>query len=190
MQNKHLYTLLDTTYTTIKVVFGKVAHTKPRQGMEINLSSGEFRVGELDAKQPQSWTYKVRKDSGIKVDDAVIVESPQNGLQIVRVVEVHDTPQIDLDAPFEYKWIIQRVDRTEHDEQVAKERQFNDTMLEVERTRIREETLNNMRQHLPEGSEARKLFDQAQALLPNAPLKPADFEAAMRVPPAAPHNPS
>lgn len=164
MQNKHLYTLLDTTYTTIKVVFGKVARTKP--------SSQRDPMEELDRKDPQSFTYKIRKDSGVKVDDAVIVESPQNGLQIVRVVEVHDTPQIDLDAPFEYKWIIQRVDRTEHDEQVAKERQFNDTMLEVERTRIREETLNNMRQHLPEGSEARKLFDQAQALLPTAPAKP------------------
>lgn len=184
MQNKHLYTLLDSTYTTIKVVFGKVARSKPPLKME----RGEIALNETS--EQSAFTYKVRKDSGIKVDDAVIVESPQNGLQIVRVVEVHDTPQIDLDAPFEYKWIIQRVDRTEHDEQVAKERQFNDTMLEVERTRIREETLNNMRQHLPEGSEARKLFDQAQALLPTAQAKPADFEAAMRVPPSAPHNPS
>jgi hypothetical protein len=174
VQNKHLYTLLDTTFTTIAVAFKQRASTtKPPLKME----KGELSIN--DAFEPaQTFIYKVRKDEGIKVDDAVVVESPQNGLMIVRVVAVHDAPQIDLDAPFEYKWIIQKIDRTAHDEQVDKERRFNDMMLEVERTRQREATLGNMREHLPEGSEARRLFDQAQTLLPSVPT----YEA----PPAAP----
>lgn len=168
MQNRHLYTLLDTTHTTIKVVFGKVARTK----LPVKQPAAAPWTGGDKESEPESWTYKVRKDMGIQVDDAVIVDSPSNGLQIVRVVAVHDTPQIDLDAPFEYKWVIQKIDRAEHDAQVAKEHEFNQMMLEVERTRQRELTLNDLRTHLPEGSEARRLFEAAQQLLPPVPAAP------------------
>lgn len=162
MQNRHLYTLLDTTHTTIKVAFGKAARTAPSRNRDA--------MEELPKSAPeQTFTYKVRKDWNVAVDDAVVVESPQNGLQIVRVVEVHASPQIDLDAPFEYKWVIQKIDRAEHDAQVAKEHEFNQMMLEVERTRQRELTLNDLRTHLPEGSEARRLFEAAQQLLPPVP---------------------
>jgi len=157
VQNRHLYTLLDMTHTTVKVAFGKVARMR----------SAPPAAPQDSDQQPQTFTYKVRKDWNVSVNDAVVVESPQNGLQIVRVVEVHVAPQIDLDAPFEYKWVIQKIDRTGHDEQVAKENQFNQMMLEVERTRQREVTLNDLRTHLPEGSEARRLFEAAQQLLPH-----------------------
>jgi len=156
MKQKHLFALLDQSYVTISVEFDRTARTEKRDMVRPN----EERLAE----RHQRYTYKAPKDAGIAVDDAVVVESPSNGLCIVRVVEVHQTPQIDLDAPFEYKWIVQKVDRTGYDERVARERKFADMMLEVERTRQREQLMNDMRANLPEGSEARKLFDSATAL--------------------------
>lgn len=162
MKQRHLFSLLDDSYITIKVRFLKSqgpnepeapAPARPR------LRQNEELVSE------QLYTYKALKVTGVKVGDSVVVDSPSKGLCVVPVVEVHDTPQIDLDAPFEYKWIVQKVDRAEYDSLVDKERQFGQMMLEVERTRQREALLVDLRAHLPEGSQARKLFDNATQLI-------------------------
>lgn len=138
MKNKHLISLLQTGFTTIKV---------------------EFKQGS------QQYTYKAKLSEGIKVEDRVIVDSPQDGLTVVKVVEVHLTPEIDLHAKFDYKWIVHKVDLTDYLATLAQEAEFTRTLLEVERIRQKEELLADFQKYLPEGSAARQLFDKATHMI-------------------------
>lgn len=74
-------------------------------------------------------------------------------------------PQIDIDADFDYKWIVQKLDTTEYDQRVANEKVFADSMLAIERTRQRELMVQGFKDTLPEGSEARALFDRTVGAL-------------------------
>ena len=145
MNQKHLLALLQSGYTTIEVVFN--------DSMQDRLGSGRTNT--------KAYTYKARLDDDIEVGDHVVVDSPSKGLTVVEVTAVHKTAKIDLDAPFTYKWIVQKVDRTRYDETKAKEDEFLETMMEVERVHERELLLAKFKDHLPEGSEARKLFENA-----------------------------
>jgi hypothetical protein len=172
VKQKHLYSLLDSSYTTVLVVFGAAVRLEapgsPVQEEPLLAGAAPRRNSEILRDRDyrdRTYIYKVPKDAGVKVDDAVVVDSPSNGLTIARVVEVHSAPQIDLDAPFEYKWIVQKIDRTDYDQRIAREREFADKMLEVERVKQRESVLQDMREHLPENSEARRLFDSATQLI-------------------------
>lgn len=145
MNQKHLLALLQSGYTTIEVLFN--------DSIRDNLGSGSTKS--------KPYTYKARLDDNIQVGDRVIVDSPSKGMTVVEVIAVHKTAKIDLDAPFTYKWIVQKVDRTRYDETVAKEEEFLETMMEVERVHQLEVLLGKFKDHLPEGSEARKLFESA-----------------------------
>jgi len=175
MKQKHLYSLLDQSYTTIKVVFTQEQVSAPRAPQAPRQARDAASEAATRASIPwampeqtyhgKAYTYKVARDVEVKVDDFVVVYSDARGLVIARVVEVHETPQIDVDASFDYKWIVQRIDREAYQRRVDAERVFSDSMLQVERVRQRESMLRGFHENLPEGSEARRLFDSTiQAL--------------------------
>ena len=137
MNQKHLLALLQSGYTTIEVVFND------------------------NGAKSKTYTYKARLEDNIQVGDRVVVDSPSKGMTVVEVTAVHKTAKIDLDAPFTYKWIVQKIDSTAYDETQAKEAEFLETMMEVERVHQRELLLSKFKDHLPEGSEARKMFESA-----------------------------
>jgi hypothetical protein len=122
------------------------------------------------------YTYKAR--GAIAVGDSVVVEA-HGALCIATVVGVDAAPRLDLDSDLDYKWIVQRVDRTEYDKAQYEEQEFADTLQHVEAIRQREELMNSMAAHLPPGTVARAMFDAAiaraskPAALPTAQPQPA-----------------
>lgn len=175
MKQRHLYSLLDQSYTTIMVVYpNTVAMPAPpptqssiaakrKPGDSVPAWGALPQASAPWAQDPhyegKRYTYKVPRDTPVEVDDFVVVHSDKRGLHIARVVQVHPTPQIDVDASFDYKWIVQRIDRSAYQARLDAERVFADAMLDIERVRQREMMLNGFHENLPEGSEARKLFD-------------------------------
>jgi len=153
MKHKHLLALLQTGFTTIETVFAD----------ESNYMHHTRQVIGSGASTPlaKRYTYKALLSDNLQEGDCVVVDSPSRGLTLVTVVAVHSTPKIDLDAPFTYKWIVQKVDRSTYDDTMEKEATFMGAMLEVERVRQRETLLKDFTMHLPEGSEARTMFDNA-----------------------------
>lgn len=132
MKQRHLLALLQSGYTTIQVKFDNT---------------------------PKTYTYKAR--CHIEIGDRVIVDTPRNGLTLVEVVGIDKAPRIDIDADFTYKWIVQKVDRTDYDRIVEQEKAFMDTLQEIERVRQRDMLMQSFKDHLPEGSQARVMFDDA-----------------------------
>lgn len=144
MNQKHLLSLLQNDFTTVDVVFE---------------SSVQDSFGRA-VSQSKAYTYKAHLKDGVQVGDKVVVDSPSKGLSVVTVVAVDKTPRIDVHAPFDYKWIIQKVDTSRYEEMLKKEEQFLEAMAEVERAHQRQRLLEKFQAHLPEGSEARLLFDK------------------------------
>lgn len=187
MKQKHLFSLLDTSFTTIRVVFKNNERLNDeadegiqddRFGRKLKRNS-ELLNGRFCGQR--AYVYKAPKDMGVELDDVVIVDTPSNGLVTALVVQVDEVAQVDVDADFEYKWVVQKVDRTDYDARVERERKFGEMMLEVERVNQREKLLGDMRANLPDGSQARLLFDRATNMLggvPEAPEAPMDGKTA------------
>lgn len=149
INHNHILSLLQTGFTTITVSF------------DIDLTYEEDLVQRARNrnKKEKGYTYKALISDNIKVGDLVVVDSPSNGLVIVTVTGVDLHPRIDLSAPFPYKWIVQKIDRARYDDLLHQEQEFNDALVEVERVKQRESVMKSFQEVLPEGSEARKLFE-------------------------------
>lgn len=141
MQHKHLLSLLQNNFKTISVKF-------------VQTDTDTF-------KRVREYTYKAPLDMELKEGDLALVMSPNTGISVVEVVTIHSTPKIDLDASFEYKWIVQKVDLTGYNARLKAEEDFKEVLLEIERTRQREILLQEFKNNLPEGSQARIMFDKA-----------------------------
>jgi hypothetical protein len=159
MKLKHLYSLLDDSYTTIKVSFS-VSDNSP--------DTEHYVAPTNHSSQRATYTYKIAKSVGIKVHDRCVVMVP-GGLKIVRVVKVDETPDIDIDAGHDYKWVVQKIDLEAYQAQIDKEKMFADTMLQVERAKQRESLITDFKNGLPAGSQALKLFEQATQTLVHEP---------------------
>lgn len=116
MKNHHIVSLLQTGYTTVQIVFAAATERNQEPRWETH----------------RNYTYKAKLSAGISVDDLVVVHAPF-GFKIVKVVAVHDFPQIDTDVDFEYKWIVQKLDTTEYEATVEAETQFKRSLQDIER---------------------------------------------------------
>ena len=165
MKQRHLYSLLDQSFTTVLVTLvhepvnyqAPAASAPPPPGQRGKPPLPWAGEAQYTSK---TYTYKVPRDWTIAVDDYLVVHRDTSGLHIVRVVRVDAEPQIDIDASFDYKWAVQKLDLTTYQARIEAERTFADAMLQVERVRQRELMISGFHNNLPADSEARKLFDQ------------------------------
>lgn len=106
MKNKHILTLLQENYTTVKVRFAE--------------GNGKL------------YTYKAPNDLELKeFDIAVVYASGQ--YKVVTVMDVDVVPVLDLDAEYDYRWIVQKVDTDAYEERLEREKQFEQLLLQIER---------------------------------------------------------
>lgn len=123
MQHRHIISLLQRDYHTIKCAFKN------------NLKEAEFAP---------SYTFKCPNDINPKVGDLVVVDTSK-GLNMIVVTEVHNDVQLDLDARFDYYWVVQLVDTSKWEERIAREKQAKAMLLEVERRRQHDSILEDVR---------------------------------------------
>jgi hypothetical protein len=168
MKQKHLFTLLDQSATTVRVVFAQDERKHAAQLADVRRRFGDDGL----TTEIRSYVYKAPLAMELEAGDSVVVDTPGSGFSVGRVVEVHTSAQVDVDADFEYKWIVQKVDRRDYDARCERERNFAKMMVEVERTRQRDALVAELRLHLPAESEARRLFDSALSVVNHTPEAP------------------
>lgn len=78
----------------------------------------------------RGYTYKTMLD--LVEGDKVLVDTA-SGMQIVTVREVLDISDVDLEANYEYKWVVQKVDFTEFEQY----KQMEDDLLKYLRKKQR-----------------------------------------------------
>lgn len=180
INHKHLLTLLQDNFTTIRVVFPADGEGLPVQQAQNAATpwstqpglSAPLPPGVMPGRQrPQkAYTYKVHKDDNVKLNDTVVVESPNHGLALAHVVDVHAEPDIDLNADFSYKWIVSKVDTTRYIDTLEKEKKFSALVVEAERAKQRLELVQQFKDNLPQDGEARRLFDEAMGIFKSPAL--------------------
>jgi hypothetical protein len=74
------------------------------------------------------YTYKTLED--FKEGDEAVVNAPSTGMTVVRVVDVHVVPDIDVDATFAYQWIVCKIDAAEYDKRAELEAK---ALIEIEK---------------------------------------------------------
>lgn len=90
--------LLQEKFITVGAVFENDLTVEHLLKSEIPLENHQF-----------AYTFKAEADIDLKVGDFALVHANEEA-KIVRVVEIHNTPQLDSQAKFKYKWIIQKLD--------------------------------------------------------------------------------
>lgn len=106
------------------------------------LQNGYTTVGVVFPGSVREYTYKVSDAlrATLKDGDQVVVEA-RDELKVVKVARIHDTPQLDVKAPFELKWVMCRVDREAYDDQINREREAVKLLETAERKKAQEEAL-------------------------------------------------
>lgn len=93
--------LFRADYKTVNVTFDESEHGRTDQG---RYAPGKSAAGNLT-----HYTYKVPKAMDVKVGDSLLVRvgnGPTFTVKPVTVREVNETPQIDGQASFDYKWVV------------------------------------------------------------------------------------
>jgi hypothetical protein len=136
-KTNHIISLLQSGYTTIGCCFPQI--------------DGTIREGS------RKYTYKTT-DLNLKVDDLVLVKTG-NDLKVVKVMEVHATPQIDIDSSIHYTWIIQKIDTTHYDSLLKKEDEFAESLQAIEKEKRKAQMVADFKEFMPK--EAQPLLNQA-----------------------------
>ena len=92
------------------------------------------------------YTYKVPNAVKISVDDFAVVrvEGRAPELKIVRVVEVHEGNACDPNAPFKYKWVIQRVAIEGYEERLVNDRKLTELVAELKNRKARQSIIDDI----------------------------------------------
>lgn len=61
------------------------------------------------------YTYKALASWNIQPEDRVIVDSPKDGLVVVKVESVSAEPDLNFADVGNFKWVVQKVDRSQYD---------------------------------------------------------------------------
>lgn len=117
----------------------------------------------------RTFVYKVSHDVAktLRTGDSVVVpRSDGQGFSIGKVWLVHESAQIDYNSDTNYKWIVQRVDAEQYNENLAREQEFTDLLERTEKARRRAEVRNALLAQLtPTDPEAFASFVNAMKLL-------------------------
>lgn len=113
------------------------------------------------AHAPQrAYVYKCHNSMAVGQGQQAVVMT-DGGMRIVTVVKVDDFADIDLNADYDYKWVVSVINTAVYDDLLDKEAKFNRLVTEARRTKVREETLASFKSVLPTEGEAAKLFHEA-----------------------------
>lgn len=122
---KHDIDFLQQHYTTVKAIFPKTLSIQTL--IEQNLTR---ILHEQKAEAFHEYSYKAETALGLVAGDLAVVHA-KDGLAIVQITQVDATPQIDPNANFNYKWVLDKVDLTAFKRRSAEEKQLTALLDEL-----------------------------------------------------------
>jgi len=126
MRQTQVLSLLQTGYTTVAVSFNCDAEV-------LNLRNNKlytFKTNILDFKE----------------GDLAVIPSNGGGFIVVRIIDAHKEPQIDLDADYDYKWVVCKVDIDDYNAILATEEDALKQLRVLERNKQQKEAKENFQE--------------------------------------------
>lgn len=117
------YWIRDSTPAEIKP-----ATPQPRKDHSVNvthlltLMQKDFTTVQVSIpnEKGRPYTYKAALSMDLKVMDKVVIYGGER-LTCGTVTKVDKEPQVDFDAPYDLKWVVQKIDLAPYEEQVVRE---------------------------------------------------------------------
>ena len=128
MKQRHIINAVDDEYVTCKCVFVDGVDVDAPLKTTINWGSCK------------KYTFKAHKSLELKDGDRAIVAA-SGALTVVTVIQVDEEPDIDWDAEFDYKWIVQKIDFTLYQALLERDANFRKKLEKVEVANKREQVL-------------------------------------------------
>lgn len=113
--------LLQKDFTTVDVVFDD----------DISVDDLKERTVLAPHQRFGGYTYKAELSLNLQVGDFVLVPA-RNSLKVVRVIDVHPYPKLDLEAKFAYKWVIQKIDATAYLQRMQEEQELMEILQRLD----------------------------------------------------------
>ena len=63
-----------------------------------------------------------------EVGDFAVVDVHDDGLKVVKIVEVHDVPKVEVNGPYGYQWIVQKLDTSAYEDMNKRMNAFTDDL--------------------------------------------------------------
>lgn len=86
--------------------------------------------------ESRTYTYKTTED--FEVGDFAVVK-PNNTLKVVKVVKVHEIPELDVNSNMDYDWIVQRIDLESYENLVEKGKLFESQLRYLQHQRVKQQ---------------------------------------------------
>lgn len=113
------------------------------------------------------YTFKTLED--FEVGDFAIVMNTRNEPEVVRIKELHDVPQIDLSAPYAYKWLVSKVNLEAYEQQLKKDNELTDHIRKMQQERCRDQAREALQNALNlDDLEMTKLTDKVNQQIEDA----------------------
>ena len=121
--DKNIAALLRQDAKTIRVTFEQTRYDREY----ISRNGGE-------REQQKLYNYVTHLD--VKVGERVLVEAAGQ-MKVVTVVNVDDTVQVQPNAEYELQWVIMKIDLTEHEANMERNRKIEEAVADAYRANLR-----------------------------------------------------
>jgi len=117
------------------------------------LQSNFYTIGVKFCSENHSvpWTskiykYKVPNEIKIEIGDYIIVrvEGREPEIKVTKVFEVHDGNATDPNAPFKYKWIVQKVELGNYEERLTNDKKLTELVAELKNRKARQSIIDDI----------------------------------------------
>lgn len=105
----------------------------------------DFTTARVRFSSAREFTYKVLRTAKLKAGDHVVVVFPTSEYGIGRVTEVHAQPQITGTEPWDFKWIVQRIDARAYTRLTEEDVEFNKYIAEQDTERLLQQSVDFMK---------------------------------------------
>lgn len=127
MKAQEIVAALQSGYVSVKVRFLQYRH-------------GEYTNRDWSEKL---YTYKALVSWNIQPDDRVIVDSPKDGLVVVKVDSVSSDPDLNFADVGNFKWVVQKVDTSQYDAITQQEAELTQKVQALLRKQAQDKFLND-----------------------------------------------
>lgn len=95
---------------------------------------------------PKTYSYKVPNEITLNLDDHVVVrvEGKDPQLKVVKVVEVSQGDATDANAPFKYKWIVQKVELAAYEERLENDQKLSNLVATLKNRKLKQSVLDEI----------------------------------------------
>lgn len=109
----------------------------------------DFKIVVIQfANNSKPYHYKTTLD--VQADDFVVVASPTNGLQVVKVIEIINPLETDLTTSYTLKWLVSKVDLDYYDKCKLMEKEANKALNKLRASQRSKELLANVQDQIGE----------------------------------------